>query len=71
MQPISPALQLNGSSIVQASVINGFALLGFADGLTVIFEATTLRQMLPYAEFVYNVPMTPDCLPEQLHVERF
>ena len=71
MQPITAPVQQIGAAFVQASVVNGFALLGFSDGLTVVFDASTIRQLLAYAEFVYNAPMTSDMLPESLYVEQF
>ena len=71
MQPSASSLHHGSTIFVQAAIVNGFALIGFSDGLTVVFDSTTIRHLLPYAEFVYNAPLTRESAPELVTVEDF
>ena len=71
MQQFPANLQATSTAFTQATIINGFALLGFSDGLTVIFEASTIRQLLPYAEFIYNSPLSSQVAADTPAIENF
>ena len=71
MQVIADVEQKVAPSFVRASIANGFAVLEFSEGLTAIFQASTIYELLPYADFVYNAPLTADTLPDSHSIERF
>ena len=40
--------------LTDAEIVGGHVVLGFSDGMTVVFRGATIRELLPYAELLRN-----------------